>query len=278
MPESWSPFEVEAIVSDYFRMLVKENAGVPYSKADHRRALLPLLQNRTEGSVEFKHQNISAVLAKYGMPYINGYKPAWNYQKMLEEVVLARIPKEAELEKSFEVFASAVPLIQYDIAFNAFEQSPPEMQPISPSEPGIIYRTPVKINYIDREQSNKVIGNTGEKLVVEYEKWRLINAGKESFADQIEWVADTQGDGLGFDILSKNVNGTDRYIEVKSTKLTKEAPFYFSQNELMFSREKKSNYHLYRVFNLKDDPKVFVLNGSFDEFCNYQAVKFKGYF
>lgn len=276
MPESWSPFEVEAIVSDYFSMLVKENAGIAYSKAEHRRALLPLLQNRTEGSVEFKHQNISAVLAKYGMPYINGYKPAWNYQRLLEEIVLSRISKE--LEKSFEVFASSLPLIKNNIAFNSFEQSPPEKQPISTSEPEIIYRTPVKINYIEREQSNKMIGNTGEKLVLEYEKWRLINAGKESFADQIEWVANTQGDGLGFDILSKNANGTDRYIEVKSTKLTKEAPFYFSQNELMFSRDKKSNYHLYRVFNLKDDPKVFVLDGSFDEFCNYQPVKFKGYF
>ena len=30
---------------------------------------------------EFKHQNISAVLVNMGLPYIDGYKPARNYQK-----------------------------------------------------------------------------------------------------------------------------------------------------------------------------------------------------
>ena len=53
-------------------------------------------------------------------------------------------------------------------------------------------------------------------------------------ANKIEWVSQTQGDGLGFDIHSRNTDGTDRYIEVKSTKLTKEAPFYFSALEYDF--------------------------------------------
>ncbi|MBB6262391.1 hypothetical protein FHS77_002965 [Paenochrobactrum gallinarii] len=43
-------------------MLADDIAGRRYSKAEHRRALLPLLNERSEGSVEFKHQNISAVL------------------------------------------------------------------------------------------------------------------------------------------------------------------------------------------------------------------------
>lgn len=67
----WSDEENDLIVADYFAMLVDDLAGRPYNKAEHRRALLPLLNERSEGSVEFKHQNISAVLkgsARTGSP------------------------------------------------------------------------------------------------------------------------------------------------------------------------------------------------------------------
>ena len=59
MSISWSNTEVQLIVTDYFSMLTAELKGEDYSKAAHRRALLPLLANRSDGSVEFKHQNIS---------------------------------------------------------------------------------------------------------------------------------------------------------------------------------------------------------------------------
>ena len=40
----------------------KSVEGKKVNKAFHRKALLPLLDNRTEGSLEYKYQNISAVL------------------------------------------------------------------------------------------------------------------------------------------------------------------------------------------------------------------------
>jgi hypothetical protein len=58
----WSDIEVELIVVDYLSMLQMELAGQPFSKTEHRRKLHPLLNNRSDGSIEFKHQNISAVL------------------------------------------------------------------------------------------------------------------------------------------------------------------------------------------------------------------------
>jgi hypothetical protein len=278
MAESWSHTEVELIVSDYFQMLTEEIAGKPYNKAQHRRALLPLLNNRNESSVEFKHQNISAVLARLGLPYIVGYKPAWNYQKLLEEVIISYLNQNQDIETTFQSFATTTPTLpESKIEFQSFEEAAPDRQPIV-TEPSSIYRTPVKVNYIELEQSNRIIGASGEKLVMEYERWRLISQGKESLADQIEWVSQTQGDGLGFDILSRNTNGTDRFIEVKSTKLTKEAPIFFSKNEFDFSSANKANYFLYRIFNLKNDPKLFIKNGSFQDFCHYEPVKYKGYF
>ena len=73
MAEDWSRAEVEATVTAYFAMLKAELRGEPYSKAEHRRALVKLLDKRSEQSVEFKHANISAVLIELGIPYISGY-------------------------------------------------------------------------------------------------------------------------------------------------------------------------------------------------------------
>src|SRR5262249_9215637 len=73
--KDWSEQEVRLIVAAYFEMLERELLGKPFSKAEHRRGLAPRLDARSDGSIEFKHQNISAVLTGLGMPYIEGYKP-----------------------------------------------------------------------------------------------------------------------------------------------------------------------------------------------------------
>ena len=243
MPEDWTCEEVEIIVAEYFEMLQKEQAGIPYSKTQTRQRILPLLKNRSNGSVEFKNRNISAVLARMGQPYIRGYLPAYNYQKvLLEDVVLAHLRKRPEIEDVFKRFAEVAPT-PHEVDFETMEEKMPAKKMVL-QEPELIYRSPVKVNYIELEQANLVIGTTGESIALAYEKWRLIQAGKESLADTIEWVSQTQGDGLGFDILSRNTNGTDRYIEVKSTKLTKEAPFYFSALENDFSRRNRSTFYI----------------------------------
>ncbi len=136
----------------------------------------------------------------------------------------------------------------------------------------------MKINYLEREQRNSSIGDAGEEIAIEFEKWRLISLGKEKYADQIEWISKND-DGAGFDILSKNENGSDRYIEVKATKLTKETPIFFSKPEYDFSVKNNANYHLYRVFNVKENPRLFCLNGDFDGICSVkEVVQYKGYF
>ena len=77
--DHWSCEEVEATVSDYFEMLAMELRDEPFNKAEHNRNLQKFLNNRTKGAVELKHQNISAVLIELGYPYIDGYKPRYNF-------------------------------------------------------------------------------------------------------------------------------------------------------------------------------------------------------
>ena len=75
----WSDDELDAIVADYFSMLRAELSRQPYVKSHHSAVLMEQI-GRTHRSVEFKHQNISAVLEEMGLPWITGYKPKRNYQ------------------------------------------------------------------------------------------------------------------------------------------------------------------------------------------------------
>src|ERR1700758_720183 len=82
----WLDDELDAIVADYFSMLAADLSGRPYVKSRHSQALMAKI-GRTHRSVEFKHQNISAVLDELGMPWIPGYKPKRNYQNAIFDAI-----------------------------------------------------------------------------------------------------------------------------------------------------------------------------------------------
>lgn len=275
----WSNIEVELIVADYFSMLEKELSEQEYKKSEHRRKLLPLLSSRSEGSIEFKHQNISAVLINLGQPYLKGYLPRYNYQWILEEVVIGYLNGHQSIEELFKQFAEKEinqPSTIKDFK-NLVVEAPSRNNKLE--EPSAAYtRNPIKINYLEKEQKNRNLGLLGEEMVLEYEKWQLSISGRENLTDQVKWISKEEGDGTGFDILSKNPNGTDKYIEVKTTKLGKETPFFFSRNELQFSKQKSNNFHLYRLFNFEKNAKMFLKNGGLDTICTSVPITFKGYF
>lgn len=275
---SWSSHEVKLIVADYFNMLSAEINGNHYSKAEHRRNLIPLLQNRSEGSIEFKHQNISAILIELGQPFIMGYLPRYNYQQILRSAIIEYLKENARIEDQFRLFADREIEVNEPVAnYSNLIVEPPQGNFV-PRPNATFHKGPIKINYLEREQRNQNLGLLGEKLVLEYEKWSLVSCGKEKYADQVRWISKEEGDGAGFDILSRNLNGTDKYIEVKTTKLSKETPIFFSKNELDFSVAHSRDFHLYRVFNFDRQARLFRLNGSLDKICRPEPVSYKGYF
>jgi len=276
----WSLQEVDLIIADYFSMLTKELARENYNKTAHRNKLLSLLDNRNKNSVEFKHPNISAVLVSLGLPFITGYKPRWHYQGLLEERIIDYVNKhKGVLEAQFKEFARTANkgLLKTE-SFDSVLQPPPTREASDINEPTIPYaRRPFKVNYLEREQNNSALGMIGEEFVLQYERWQLIQAGKEGLADRIEWISKTD-DSAGFDILSRNLDGTDKYIEVKTTKLSKDTPIFFSINEYEFSKEHAKRFNLYRLFNFSNEPKMFIVQGSYDQFCRKEPMQFKGVF
>lgn len=152
MASDWSRAEVEALVGDYFAMLSAELRGEKYGKTKHRRALARLLNDRSDGSIERKHQNVSAILIELGYPYIFGYKPLSNYQQLLRDVVVDRL----EVDRAFNAIVSAavetpasVPTVADILA--RWEQPP---EPVDRADYKIAERPPQLgsvANYLERE-------------------------------------------------------------------------------------------------------------------------------
>ena len=127
-----------------------------------------------------------------------------------------------------------------------------------------------KIDYEKKAKNNAKNGLLGENLVLEYEKCRLIEIGREDLASQIKWVS-KEDDSYGYDILSFDVNDKnevlDKYIEVKTTEGNSNNVFYISSNEVSVMEKLKEKYFIYRVYNVNSKkPQVFVLN--YDDFKN----------
>src|ERR1700737_4340975 len=121
----WTNEELDLMVSDYFLMLNDEAAGVPFNKAQHN-LLLRNKVDRSKGSIEFKHQNISAVLQQLGLPRIRGYLPAANYQKAIVAAIdryLSHNPVALHPEKIPSGFAERPGL---------FVETPPSLLPVKP--------------------------------------------------------------------------------------------------------------------------------------------------
>lgn len=280
MPSGWAPEEVEATVADYFAMLEQELRGQEYSKAERRRRLLPFLNDRSEQSIEFKHANISAILIELGFPYISGYKPRSNYQQLLRDVVedrLAASPGIVQLAADDADRTPAIPSL--DDLLKALTAPPRPSSQVGERQTRRPYRhrpNPLQINYLEREARNRSLGFAGEEFVLAYERARLLAEGQDRLASRVEHIARTKGDGLGFDILSFELSGAERLVEVKTTKYGAETPFFLSRSEVEVSGQSPDQYHLYRVFDFRAHRRLFTLNGSLKRTCSLDPYTYLG--
>lgn len=102
----WTDHENDLIVADYFAMLADDVSGRPYKKAEHRRGLLPLLNDRAEGSVEFKPQNISAVLKGLAVLAISTNLLSRYVTVGAETDIMTACPPTVEASRKFQARAA----------------------------------------------------------------------------------------------------------------------------------------------------------------------------
>src|SRR5271155_5524554 len=227
---TWQDDELDMIVSDYFAMLSAEISDQPYVKSRHSAALMSKI-GRTHRSVEFKHQNISAVLDELGVPWIPGYKPKWHYQNEIFDAIDRYLTEHGRALDSVPI-RPPVPSVPADVFV-----APPALRLTRDQIPRRLRQLVEKFDPVKRDHLNRSLGQAGEAFVVDLERHRLSEGDRPDLTSKVRWTAEEDGDGAGYDVSSFHIGGQTRLIEVKTTNGSARTPFFLTRNECDVARD-----------------------------------------
>jgi hypothetical protein len=193
---------------------------------------------RTHRSVEFKHQNISAVLDELGMPWIPGYKPKRNYQNAIFGAIDRYLTRHPAVLEPGLPSAPTVPALPVEIFV-----PPPAPGSIDERIPEPLRRLIRKFDPAARDQRNRSLGRAAEEFVVDLERRQLSGSDRSDLARKVRWVAAEDGNGAGYDVLSFDLGGRERLLEVKTTNGSARTPFYLTRNERELAAERPRDWH-----------------------------------
>jgi len=125
-------------------------------------------------------------------------------------------------------------------------------------------------DHIALSKKYKRIGDRGEQIVIKKEREVLRKANREDLALKINHVS-KKDDSAGYDILSYDITGQEKLIEVKSTlKPAEQGNIFISKNELEVAKS-NNNYYFYLVFDAgSTNPKIWKVGGS--DFLNDKKI------
>jgi hypothetical protein len=249
---NWQDDELDLIVADYFDMLAADLSGQAYVKSRHNAALMAKI-GRSHRSVEFKHQNISAVLDELGMPWIPGYKPKWNYQNAIFDAIDRYLTEHTNILEPAPKPQMARPLpVEVFVAA-------PVLRATRERIPQRLRQLIVKFDPVERDHLNRSLGKAGEAFVVDLEWNRLKEGNRADLARKVRWTAVEDGDGAGYDVSSFSLEGHPQFIEVKTTNGSSRTPFFLTRNECDIARQCPKEWRIYRVHLFATGPRVFTI-------------------
>ena len=139
-----------------------------------------------------------------------------------------------------------------------------------------------KTDWVKKAKTDALNGLHGEGYAMIFERERLINMGYPDLAEKVTQVS-IKSDGYGYDIESYDRYGLEMkkiYIEVKTTSNKVDVEFQVSRGEVEKSKELKDRYFIYRVYDLKKDPKIYRVKGAIPEHFDLDPItylaKYKG--
>lgn len=271
----WTDEENDLIVADYFAMLVDDLAGRPFNKSASYRQLTDRI-DRSAKAIEYKHQNVSAVLKALGETWLTGLAPAFNFQGSLEHAVLRWLNSHPEwvlrtptahppsgMREEAQIWIGTPPTLS--------NQPPPQ-------ELDQMLHIARKFDVAGRDERNRALGRAGEERVLAHERASLRTEGRDDLARKVRWVSEEDGDGAGYDIESFAPDGLPRLIEVKTTNGWERTPFHITRNELAVAEARRSEWRLFRLWNFSREPKAFELRPPLDAHVALTATTFQASF
>lgn len=278
MAGDWTDGQNDAIVADYFAMLAADIVGRTYSKAEHNRRLQAVI-GRPRGSIEYKHQNISAVLKGLGEDWLPGYKPAFNFQTSLVDAVVRWLNRHPDwLAPAARMAMGPSPLAFREEPVLWIGPPPTHSNTPPPDELEQMTIMARKYDVAERDARNRALGRAGEERVLAHERASLLATGRTDLAERIRWVSHVDGDGAGYDILSFDTDGSDRLIEVKTTNGWERTPFHITRNELAVAEERRNDWRLVRLWNFAREPQAFELRPPLERHVSLIATNYQANF
>lgn len=166
--------------------------------------------------------------------------------------------------------------LAFENKYNIAEQKLDILENINPNYENLNF---MKKHSIEDEIRNKELGYKGELFILNIEKEKVKSELGDFYANKVKQILE-ENDLAGYDILYWNkVDGKiiEKYIEVKTTKFSKNEPFYISSNEVKFSKKNDKSYYLYRIYNYdieKCTGEYFVIKGNIEKQCNLEPQNY----
>jgi hypothetical protein len=119
-----------------------------------------------------------------------------------------------------------------------------------------------KPDYERQSKNAKRIGDRGEQIVLKFEKDFLKQHSKVRLSNKVKHIS-KKDDRAGYDILSFDINGDEKFIEVKSTQNPiGKGQIQITANEYNISQE-LSNYYIYVVYDAGGlNPKIWKIKAN----------------
>jgi hypothetical protein len=142
----------------------------------------------------------------------------------------------------------------------------PDLEPKILIDKKLKVRSKKKIDYVLRNKNNAILGSKGEELVLKYEKDYLEKEGYLDLAKRVTRVS-LDDDTLGYDILSFEIDGRDKLIEVKTSGLVNNVSirFYVTTNEYNVGKD-RSDYFIYYIESVNSlQPHITIIEEPMDK-------------
>lgn len=264
--------EIRAHVRSYFSMLEAELRGRHKRRGSFARS-------GDNGNAERACRQVAAILIEEGLPYHSAYRPLARYPQRLRAAVESFLRNHPEMLRLMEADVDQAAGMVPDFGgreLDAIASRAPEPGDIPEIGAGGTPGNAISgIDFLAREQRNHSLAWSGELFVLQYELARLREAGAELYADAIEHVSAEQGAGDGYDIHSYDADGRDRYIKVKTTRYRRETPFFVTANEIAMAANHREHFWLYRVFDFRDVPRLYGINGSLHDRFRLEPIAYR---
>jgi len=270
-----SASEIRAHVRDYFTRLESELRG----RGNRRSALSRGATAEDERISERTYRRIAGALVEHGLPYMSTYKPLPGGTETLDEAVASYLRNHPEALRLMEADVDGPVGIVPDLE----GRSPEEVLARTPDANDIpamatedrLAKAVSGVDFLAREQRNTSLAWAGELFVLQYEMTRLRAEGADMYADYVEHSSAEEGTGSGYDIHSYDGDGFDRYIKVKTTRYRRETPLFVTANEIAMAAAHQQRYWLYRVFEWRQAPRIYCINGALHERFQLEPVAYR---